>query len=254
MSTLVSASVAPIPAVAGPVVVPGATAAAAALVVPAAPTSAAPQPAAAIGGGLSPELVTALLDVLQQVAALRSSTLGAAGVQGGGALAAPAVAATSAPASSILGAGGLVGGGGSAIDVPVMSAPLGSLVGGSAITVPVTGGAPAAPAAAAPAAAAVVTAGGAPAATPQIDMRRVAGTPQAGGVIDLAIRSATTNAAPARSEGAWTVLTDGNGAQLQAHVHGAWASNPDRVAEGIQRGLVHVHPHEDGTLHLHDVA
>ncbi len=256
MSTLVSTSVAPVPAGTGPVVVPGATATAAALVAPTAPTTGASQPSAAVGGGLSPELLAALLDVLAQVAALQSSMLGAAGVQGGGALAAPSVAATSAPSSSILGAGGLVGGGGSAIDVPMMSAPLGSLVGGSGISIPATGAALAAPVAVSAAAAATpaVMAGGAPAATLQVDMRRVAGTPQSGGVIDLAIRSATTNALPSRSEGSWIVLTDGNGAQLQAHVHGAWASNPDRVAEGIQRGLVHVHLHGDGTLHLHDVA
>ncbi|MCW2928196.1 MAG: hypothetical protein JWM86_2164 [Thermoleophilia bacterium] len=84
-------------------------------------------------------------------------------------------------------------------------------------------------------------------------MRRVAGTPQPGGLIDVALRAANPMAGASRSDGTWTVLTDGNGAQLQAHVHGAWAANPTRVLEGIQRGFVAVHLHEDGTLHLHDV-
>jgi hypothetical protein len=93
----------------------------------------------------------------------------------------------------------------------------------------------------------------APAATPQIDMRRVLGTPRAGDVIDTILKSATLSAAASHSEGQYVVLQDGNGAQLQAHVHGAWSSNPTRILEGIQRGFIQVHLHEDGTLHLHDV-
>jgi len=101
-----------------------------------------------------------------------------------------------------------------------------------------------------------VTGGGAaaPSATPQFDSRRLLGTPQPGGAIDLAIRSASPTAAPAKSEGTWLTLTDANGAQLQAHVHGAFASQPARIAEGIQRGLIAVHLHPDGVIHMHDVA
>lgn len=98
-----------------------------------------------------------------------------------------------------------------------------------------------------------VAGGGAAAPAVQVDTRRVSGTPQPGGLIDVTIRSASTSAGAARSDGAWTVLTDANGAQLQAHVHGPWASHPTRVLEGIQRGFVAVHLHADGTLHLHDV-
>ncbi len=93
----------------------------------------------------------------------------------------------------------------------------------------------------------------APAATPQVDMRRVLGTPRPGDVIDTILRSATANAHASKSEGQYIVIQDANGTQLQAHVHGAWASHPTRLAEGIQRGYVQVHVHEDGTLHLHDV-
>ena len=57
-----------------------------------------------------------------------------------------------------------------------------------------------------------------------------------------------------QAEAAQAVLDlSANGAQLQAHVHGAWSSHPTRLMEGIQRGYVQVHVHEDGTLHLHDV-
>ncbi|MCW2921705.1 MAG: hypothetical protein JWL76_1579 [Thermoleophilia bacterium] len=94
----------------------------------------------------------------------------------------------------------------------------------------------------------------APAATPQIDMRRVLGTPRAGDVIDTILKRATLSAAASHSEGQYIVLQDASGAQLQAHVHGAWSSNPTRILEGIQRGFVQVHLHEDGTLHLHDVV
>lgn len=94
----------------------------------------------------------------------------------------------------------------------------------------------------------------APAATPQVDMRRVLGTPRPGDVIDTILRSATASAQASKSEGQYIVIQDANGTQLQAHVHGAWASHPTRLAEGIQRGYVQVHVHEDGTLHLHDVV
>ncbi len=93
----------------------------------------------------------------------------------------------------------------------------------------------------------------APAATPQIDQRRMTGSPQSGGVIDTILRSATAMAGPSKSEGTYIVIQDVNGAQLQAHVHGAWSSHPTRIQEGIQRGYIQVHVHEDGTLHLHDV-
>lgn len=108
-----------------------------------------------------------------------------------------------------------------------------------------------------PAAYTPVAGGGAaaaPAAAPQIDMRRVLGTPRSGDVIDTIIRSAMATAQPSKSEGQYIVIQDANGAQLQAHVHGAWSAHPTRIAEGIQRGYLQVHVHEDGTLHLHDVA
>ena len=120
-----------------------------------------------------------------------------------------------------------------------------STVGG--VTLGATPGASTAPVAGGGAAAA-------PAATPQIDMRRVLGSPRSGDVIDTIIRSAVVTAQPSKSEGQYIVIQDANGAQLQAHVHGAWSAHPTRIAEGIQRGFIQVHVHEDGTLHLHDVV
>ena len=75
----------------------------------------------------------------------------------------------------------------------------------------------------------------APAATPQVDMRRVLGTPRPGDVIDTILRSATASALPSKSEGQYIVIQDADGTPLQAHVHGAWAAHPTRIAEGIQR-------------------
>ncbi len=105
-----------------------------------------------------------------------------------------------------------------------------------------------------PAAASGGGAAAAPAAAPQIDMRRVVGSPRSGDVIDTIIRGAVVTAQPSKSEGQYIVIQDANGAQLQAHVHGAWSAHPTRIAEGIQRGFIQVHVHEDGTLHLHDVV
>jgi hypothetical protein len=118
------------------------------------------------------------------------------------------------------------------------------------------GGAYAAPAAAPAAGAqpAAPVAGGGAAATATVDMRRVSGTPQPGGLIDTVIRSASPMAAESHSEGSWLNITDANGAVMQAHVHGAWSSHQDRILEGIQRGYIQVHLHPDGTVHLHDVV
>lgn len=104
------------------------------------------------------------------------------------------------------------------------------------------------------AAASAPVAGGGTAAVPQVDMRRVVGSPRPGDVIDTIIRSAVATAQPSKSEGRYIVIQDANGAQLQAHVHGGWSAHPTRIAEGIQRGFIQAHVHEDGTLHLHDVA
>lgn len=103
-------------------------------------------------------------------------------------------------------------------------------------------------------AAPVTVGGGAAVPAAQVDMRRLLGTPRPGDVIDVVLRSAAATAAPARSDGSYLLLVDGNGAQLQAHVHGTWAARPDQVLAGIQQGLLQVHVHTDGTIHLHDVG
>jgi hypothetical protein len=120
--------------------------------------------------------------------------------------------------------------------------------GGTTSVATILGAAPPPAAAAQPA----VTGGGGTAAA-QVDMRRLSGTAQPGGVIDNVLRAATEHAGASKSDGVWTVISDAHGAQLQAHVHGAWASHPTRLAEGIQRGYVQAHLHPDGTLHLHDI-
>jgi hypothetical protein len=88
---------------------------------------------------------------------------------------------------------------------------------------------------------------------PRVDMRRVTGTPTPGGVIDTIIRSASPDAPPARSEGAFIEISDSSGARMQVHVHGAWLQQPERLLEGIQSGSIAPHVHVDGTVHLHDV-
>jgi hypothetical protein len=120
------------------------------------------------------------------------------------------------------------------------------VAGGGAAAAPVT----TAPGATAPAA---TTAPAAATATPTVDQRRILGTPQPGGVIDTILKSASGTAPDALNEGQYTTITDGNGAQMQVHVHGAWLYHPDQIAEGIRQGFVGVHVHPDGTVHLHDV-
>ncbi|MEO6866440.1 MAG: hypothetical protein ABI200_00285 [Gaiellales bacterium] len=229
---------------------------------------------AAPAAGLAPPTVAAaqpeLAAVLQQLVALLTQMSGLISAQGGAAL------ATGAPVAAMP-----LTGGGSASAMPVIlpatgvtslataSLPAEPMIGAgltisspatSALPTPVVGGgggAAAAPVSLASASASPAPAApAAPAATasPQVDMRRLVGTPQPGGVIDTILRSHAPTAPPAKSEGAFIVLTDGNGAQLQAHVHGAWRQHPDRILEGIQRGFIAVHVHPDGVLHLHDIV
>jgi hypothetical protein len=214
-------------------------------------TSAMPGPSA---GGDDPRLVAVLqeaLAIVQQIIAIASAQAGAANVIGGGASATASGAVLGATTGASTGMSGfaLVGGYDAGLSIPssgsilpgpemLIGGPTNALSSPAIVdTAPTTGGG----AAAAPSA-------------PAIDMQRITGTPQPGGVIDIALRAASTVAAEARSEGAWMVLDDGNGARLQAHVHGPWSSHPTRIAEGIQRGFIAVHLHPDGTLHLHDVA
>lgn len=215
------------------------------------------------GGGLVPSAQLAAQASAFGVYALgaSSSTIGGGSI-GLSVMPPPTVVAVSQPLS------------GTAVDQPATAAPAATVP--AAATAPAPAGAqPAAPALPAePAAGAVgggaspVAGGGPPspqtagsvayaaptAAAATIDMQRVTGAPLPGGLIDYVMRSATTAAADSRSQGAWSVLTDANGAQMQAHVHGAYASNQDRIVEAIQRGWVQVHLHPDGTLHVHDVV
>ncbi|MCW2973038.1 MAG: hypothetical protein JWN72_1311, partial [Thermoleophilia bacterium] len=119
-------------------------------------------------------------------------------------------------------------------------------------------------AAAAPAAAGVAGGGataapGSPTVEPdapvgtQVDMRRVAGTPAAGGVIQTILSTVSVSAMPAMTEGTWLTLSDENGAQMQVHAHGKWATATNaQIIAGIQARQVGVHLHADGTVHLHD--
>lgn len=236
-------------------------------------------PATTGGGGAAPAGAQPDIGaVLQQLVTLLSQLSGVLGAGNGaaqlaasapGTAAAPTMAAASAaPAAPALASGVTIGGGAPLAGAATMqsanhvatlaTATLGTVSAATAgltlsSDIPATtgtvitggGGAMAAPAAAA---AAPATGG------PTFDTRRLLGTPQPGGVIDVALRNMATTAPPARSDGNFIVLTDGNGAQLQAHVHGAWQHHPDRIAEGIQRGYLAVHLHDDGTLHLHDVV
>jgi len=247
--TIVPASTgASLPATAGLAVVPGVSSAnvgamAAPPLPPGVEGAAAPAPA-----GDDPVMVATLqmiVGLLTQMLAITGAQAGAANVQAGGALGAPQPTMTMFPATttstSTAPSMALIGGANSADFTPPDTsipsvAPVATTTGGGAAGAPAAGAAPVATTA-----------------TPQIDMRRMTGSPQSGGVIAVVLSNAKPTAAPARSEGSYIVLADGNGAQLQVHAHGAWAANPTRILEGIQRGFVEVHIHEDGTLHLHDV-
>lgn len=314
MTTAAATTNPSLPASAGAAVVPGTSA----IGTPSA--LAAPVPGVA-GGGAAVDpaqllvLLTTLITLLRQMPGAQGAQLGAAGVQGGGAAAAPAAnpgvsgfgpttmggfvalgATPSEPFGTTLSSsvGGVLLGGTlgtstslSGGNVPSYLPSLGSVIGGGG-----SFGTPAAdpnfgtttfggfaaisptpmpsPSIFGSAGTGASTVGGvalggsvagasgggaaaAPAATPQIDMRRVLGTPRPGDVVDTILRSATLSAQASHSEGQYIVIQDANGTQLQAHVHGAWSSNPTRILEGIQRGFIQVHLHEDGTLHLHDV-
>lgn len=211
---------------------------------------------------------------------------GAAGVAGGGAIAPAPAAGDQVPVeldslrAAAAGNGGGIGGGSGWSGAYSLHATTTGVIGGGAAGAPmadqaVLGGGPSAGASGAaweivPITEAIqptgttnvaVALGGGPAApapipaaAPQVDMRRVVGTPQPGGVISVVLASVNPNAAPARSEGAYMELVDGNGARMQAHVHGRWASSPAGIADGIRQGMIQVHVHPDGTVHLHDVA
>ncbi len=241
-----------------------------AVVVPGASTNAPVAPAVTGGGGAPADqaqvvaMLQALVAILTQLAALQGAQAGAAGVQGGG-------GATFPPTTM----GGFVAGGprfgpvvmgnSSSFGVALTNefSPFGAGVvstsgafGASFAPTPDTGTTATTNAATTAPVVPGATGGGAtaaPAVMPVIDMRRVLGNPQSGDVIATIIHAATLTAQPSKSEGQYIIIQDMNGAQLQAHVHGAWSSHPGRIKEGIERGFVQVHLHEDGTLHLHDV-
>lgn len=221
-----------------------------------------PSPAPITGGGAADAAsagaqVTQLLQqMLSVVTALVATAAVQPGVLGGGG-AAPVM--DSAPSSG-RGSVPLIGGTSGFTPLVVSSTTGGGgsadIVGGGAAAAPLVG----APAPAPVPAPAATTAGGpatgAPATTasaPQVDMRRIAGTPAPGGVIDTIIRSARADAPDALSEGAFTEITDSAGARMQVHIHGIWLQNKDRVLEGMQSGHLVPHVHGDGTVHLHDV-
>ncbi|MBC7460889.1 MAG: hypothetical protein H7287_05965 [Thermoleophilia bacterium] len=87
----------------------------------------------------------------------------------------------------------------------------------------------------------------------QVDMRRVAGAPAAGGVIQAILSTVSVPSMPAMTEGTWLTLTDEAGAQMQVHGHGKWATATNaQILAGIQSRQIGVHLHADGTVHLHD--
>jgi hypothetical protein len=220
-----------------------------------------------------------LVSIVQQLIAAASAQPAGVGVQGGGfgEAAAPLLASPALAGAANIGSGlainaGIIGGG--HFTSPVLTSTATASVigggdgGGSAAPVTVgtpliggglaaTTGQPTAPVVAAPVVAApAVTGGGAtaaPAATPLVDMQRVTGAPQPGGVIDAIIRSASVDQPPALSAGTWIEVADGAGARMQVHVHGSWAHHPQHILEGLRQGFLASHLHPDGTLHLHDV-
>jgi hypothetical protein len=216
-----------------------------------------------------------MVSIVQQLIAAVSAQPAAAGVQGGGfgAAAAPLLASPALAGAGNIGDGfsinaGIIGGGhfSSPVLVSTTSASVigGGDGGGSIVPVsvgsPFVGGsldgatgAPTAPVVATPVVATPPVAGGGGTAAPGIDMQRLSGTPQPGGVIDAIIRGSNVDQPPALSAGTWIELADGGGARMQVHVHGSWAHHPQHILEGMRQGFLASHLHPDGTLHLHDV-